>query len=171
MQCYCAVPRIRGHPSQRASGWVLICAFLLWTSSTPGVLPSRHSSVPSAPGSTVGTLEAPLSFDLFGFLCHVCCGASLQRSWWLLSLLLPVVFPETPPAAQWGPYSWTGCPWRPSGELHAHHLLVPVALEAPSTSHLFRLWRGPLRRLDVEIKATLCENAVLFFFAICSGWP
>lgn len=104
-------------PFTESLGLASHCAFFLWTASAPGVLPSRHSSVPSAPGSTVGTLEAPLSLALFGFLCRVCCGASLQFSWSLLSLLLPVVFPEPLPAAQWSSRSQTHCPCLWPGDL------------------------------------------------------
>lgn len=71
------------------------CAFLFWTESAPGILPSGHSSVTSAPGSTVGTHKAMLSFALFGFLCTsgVCCGTSLQAL---------LVAPFTPAARVFG---------------------------------------------------------------------
>nr|BAB29166.1 unnamed protein product [Mus musculus] len=69
--CHRAVPRIRGHPSRRASCWALTCAFLLWTASAPRVLLSRHSSVPSAPGPQRGHSSLCSHLALFGFLSAV----------------------------------------------------------------------------------------------------
>lgn len=59
--------------------------------------------------------------------------------------------------------------WRPLGSLHTHHLFVAETLEAPQHLTPVQVVAGPLRRLDVEIKATLCENPVVVLFVAQSG--
>lgn len=94
--CHCAMPRIQGRPSRRALGWVLTCAFLRWTVRAPGVLPSRHSSVPSAPVHSRDT-QAPLSRCPVRFLsavsavgshCSVLVAPKLLLPWCFQSLRL-----------------------------------------------------------------------------------
>lgn len=148
--CHCAVPRIRGHSSQRALGWALTCAFLLWTASAPRVLPSRHSSVPSAPGPQRGHSSlCSLTLPCLGFY-QPC-----------LHWGLAAVFLVTPNSCccPWGfqslhlqlsgvsihglavPVGQCRVAWRPSG-VCTPTLTVLETLEAPSTSHLFRVWQG-----------------------------
>jgi hypothetical protein len=135
---------------------------------------TQGSSIPTqlcafSPRSTAGTLEPLLSpCPVWVFISRVCIGASLQCSWWLL--LTPaavhgvsraftyssVGFPFTDLLFLWASVVWPG-----DHQESAHPPLTCARNSGGThTSHLFRLWQ-PLCRLDVEIKATLCENAVL----------
>lgn len=149
----CRAQDPRPHSSQRASGWVLTCAFLLWTASAPRVLPSRHSSVPSAPGPQRGHSSLCSHNALFGFLsavsalephCSVpggsfnscCCPWGFQSLHFQLSgisihgLAVPV---------------WASVMW-PSGSLHTQHLLCQKLWRHPAPHSC----SGPLLKLDVE---------------------
>lgn len=134
----------------RASGWALTCAFLLWTASAPRVLPSRHSSVPSAPGPQRGHSSLCSHLALFGFLSAVSalgphCSAPGGSSnscccpWGFQSLRLQLRgFPFTDLLFCVGQCRVA---WGPSGSLHTHHLCQKL-WRHPSPSHLFRLWHG-----------------------------
>lgn len=79
LQCHCAVPRIRGRPSQRALGWVLTCAFLLWTESAPGFFhPDTALCLqplgPQRGHSRLCSQRCPV----WVFISRVCCGVSFS---------------------------------------------------------------------------------------------
>lgn len=176
MQCHCAVPRIHGCSSQSPLGWALPCFPALDCECTQGS-PSRHSSVPLAPGPQRGHSSLCPHIALFGFLsavsalgphCSVpggssnscCCPWDFQS----LHLQLSGVFIHGlgGPVGQW---VW------PGDHQESAHPPLTCARNSGGTQQLLpvQVVAGPLHRLDVEIKAALCENAVLVLFLAPSG--
>lgn len=172
MQCHCAVPRIRGHPSQRALGWVLIVLSFSGLRVHPGFFHPDTALCLQPLGPQWGHSRLRSHLPCLGFYAvsavgphcsspgrsfHSCCPWCFKSLYLQLSgvpvhrLAVPACDLETFRGTARPPLT---CASRSGG--------TPTPCACSD-------FAGPLRRLDVGIKATLCESVVLLLFAIRNG--
>lgn len=161
--CHCAVPRIRGHPSQRALGWVLTCAFLLWTESAPGFFhPDTALCLqplgPQRGHSRLCSQRCPV----WVFISRVCCGVSFSAPGGHSHSCARGVSRASTCSSLGSPMDLLSLCGPVSCGLETHQEdCTPTTCArnsggTPVPSTCSGCGR-PLHRLGVEIKATLCE--------------